>query len=231
MREKEKLKKMAAEKAVEFIESGMVVGLGSGSTAKYAVLEIARKLKDGELKNIVGIPTSNVTKKLAEENGVPLTDFSEVKEIDITIDGADEVDRKLNLIKGGGGALLHEKIVAQATKKEIIIVDESKMSENLFEKFVLPIEVVPFAAEVEKIFLESLGAKVVLRKKSSGKVFLSDEKNYILDARFKPTEDPEAIAEKLDKRAGIVEHGLFIGLANVVIVAGKTGVKILTQTV
>ncbi len=226
---KEKLKKMAAEKAVEYLESGMIVGLGSGSTAKYAVMEIGKKLESGELKNIFGVPTSNATKRLAENSGIPIIDLTEKTGINITIDGADEVDEKLNLIKGGGGALLREKIVAQATEKEIIIVDDSKLSEKLGEKFVLPIEVVPFAVEVERKFLESLGAKVTLRRKNSGKIFLTDEKNYILDAKFNPIDSPEELARKLDKRAGIVEHGLFIGLADVVISAGKNGVKIFNR--
>ncbi len=229
MREREKMKKEAAEKAVDFVESGMVVGLGSGSTAKYAVIKLGEKLKDGSLKNIVGIPTSNATKRIAEASGIPLTDLNNVSKIDLTIDGADEVDRNLNLIKGGGGALLREKIVAQASEKEIIVVDESKLSEVLGEKFFLPVEVVPFAAEAEKRFLESLGAKVVLRKKNSGKVFLTDEKNYILDAKFKSIENPLELAVKLNERAGIVEHGLFIGMADVVVSAGKSGVKILKK--
>ena len=229
MKEKETLKKEAAVKAADFIESGMVVGLGSGTTAKYAVIEIGNRIKSGELKNIVGIPTSNATKQLAEKNGIPLTDFGNVNEIDLTIDGADEIDKNLNLIKGGGGALLHEKIVAQASQKEIIIVDDSKLSERLCEKFVLPVEVVPFAVELEKNFLVKLGAKVSLRKRTSGKIFITDEKNFILDAKFKPLEKPEELAELLDKRAGIIVHGLFIGLADMVISAGKNGIKILNS--
>jgi ribose 5-phosphate isomerase A len=229
MTERETLKKEAATKAVDFIESGMIVGLGSGTTAKYAVIEIGNRIKNGTLKNIFGIPTSKATKQLAEKNGIPLTDFNKVNEIDLTIDGADEVDKNLNLIKGGGGALLHEKIVAQASRKEIIIVDDSKLSEKLCERFVLPIEVVPFAAELEKRYLEELGAKVSLRKRNSGKIFITEEKNYILDAKFKPLEKPGELADMLEKRAGIVVHGLFIALANMVISAGKNGIKILNS--
>jgi len=225
----EALKKKAALKAVEFVKDGMVVGLGTGSTAKYAVEEIGRRIKAGMLKNVRGVPTSEQTKKLAIEAGIELTDFSRIKQIDLTIDGADEVDGNLNLIKGGGGALLREKIIAQASNTEIIIVDDSKFSEKLGTKFYLPIEVVPFAFELEKNFIESFGYRVTLRKRKDGKVFLTDESNYILDTETGELATPEKLARKLENRAGIVEHGLFLGLADIVIVAGENTLQILKK--
>ncbi len=222
---REELKRKAALKAVEYVTSGMVVGLGTGSTAKFAVEEIGRKVKRGELKNILGVPTSEQTRKLALEAGIELTDFNKTQEIDLTIDGADEVDRDLNLIKGGGGALLREKIIAQATQTEIIIIDDSKLSEKLGEKFYLPVEVIPFAAALEKRFAESLGYKANLRKNKDGSLFITDENNLILDVKITELTEPEKLAERLDKRAGIVEHGLFIGIADIVVVAGEGGVR------
>ncbi len=223
---RDELKKKAAEKAVEYIESGMVVGLGTGSTTRFAIEKIGELLKENLLKDIVCIPTSSDTEKLANQLEIPLTDFSQTTKIDVTIDGADEVDAQLNLIKGGGGALLREKIVAQATSKEIIIVDEGKLSEKLGEKWAVPIEVVKFAAGVEMEFLKSIGGKPVLRK-VNGKPFITDEGNYIVDTNFGVIENPGNLADKLNKRAGIVEHGLFIGLTSNVVVAFKEGIEVL----
>lgn len=219
------LKRQAAAKAVEYLESGMVVGLGSGSTATFAIHELARLLKNGGLKDIVGIPSSTPTEEIANSLGIPLVGFSDRDKIDVTIDGADEVDPDLNLIKGGGGALLREKVVAQATATNIIIVDESKISDKLGSIFALPVEVVPFAMPAEQRFLESLGAKVSVRRNQVGKAFRTDNHNRILDADFGPMEDPAGIAAALSARAGVVEHGLFIGLAAKVIIAGKDGIK------
>jgi len=224
----DELKKKAAEQAVEYVKSGMVVGLGTGSTTKVAILKIAELLKNGSIKNIVCIPTSNDTEILASELNIPLTDFSHHSKIDITIDGADEVDNNLNLIKGGGGALLREKIVAQATEREIIIVDESKLSLRLGEKWALPIEVIKFAVDLEKEFLESIGGNPILRMKN-GEPFITDEGNYILDTNFGVIKNPESLAEQLNSRAGIVEHGLFIGLAAMVIVAKNDGVEVIKK--
>ncbi len=169
MNEQDKLKKIAAEKAVESVESGMVLGLGTGSTVYFALKRLGELLKSGGLEKIVGIPSSKRTEKLALEFGIPLTTFDEKQSIDLTIDGADEADEKLNLIKGGGGALLREKIIAQNGGEFICVIDESKMSKTLGEKWALPVEVIPFAKEVEKKYLESLGAKVSLRKDEAGK--------------------------------------------------------------
>ncbi len=220
---KDELKKKAAEKAVEYIKSGMVVGLGTGSTTKFAIEKIGDLINRGELKNIAAIPTSIASEKLAQELKIPLTDFSRETRIDITIDGADEVDRNLNLIKGGGGALLREKIVAQATEREIIIVDETKISVQLGEKWAVPVEVIKFAAGLETEYLKSIGGEPVLRE-VNGRPFVTDEGNYILDTNFGILKNPELLAEMLNERAGIVEHGLFIGLAAKVIVAKPEGI-------
>ena len=153
-------KESSAHKAVEFVESGMIVGLGSGSTAIYAVREIARKLKQGELNGILGVPTSLEVEHQAAELGIPLTTLEDHPPVDLTIDGADEVDPQLDLIKGGGGALLREKILAQASQREIIVVDETKLSDNLGTRFALPVEVLPFGWAPEADYLKSLGASV-----------------------------------------------------------------------
>ncbi len=213
------LKKIAAEKAVEQIESGMIVGLGTGSTANFAIRKIGELISNGKLKNIKGIPSSIQSEKEAQKCGIQLVDFSVSQSIDITIDGADEVDDNLNLIKGGGGALLREKILAQASKKEIIVIDETKRSKILGLKWHVPVEVIKFAAPTVKSFLESIGAKVKLRMDANGKIFTTDEENYILDSNFGEISEPENLARKLEARAGIVEHGLFVGLTSELIVA------------
>jgi ribose 5-phosphate isomerase A len=228
MTKQDDYKRLAAEEAVNEVESGMIVGLGTGSTATFAIVRLAKLMKSGELRDIVGIPSSVPTYDLASSLGIPLATFAEYDHIDLSIDGADEVDPKLNLIKGGGGALLQEKILAQTSRKNIIVVDQSKLSDRLGTIFPLPVEVVPFALHTEKRFLESLGAQVTLRENVISKPFRTDHRNLILDAKFGPIEDPYKLAEMLDKRAGVVEHGLFLGLATEVIVAGNDGIRRLT---
>ncbi len=225
MSNQDELKKKAAERAVDFIESGMVVGLGTGSTANFAIERIGEKIRSGKLQGIVGIPSSERTENLARKLNIALTDLASHPAIDLTIDGADEVDPALNVIKGGGGALLREKIVAQASRRNIIVVDESKLSPQLGTKWGLPIEVVPFACRTEQIFLESIGASVTLREDAHKTPYLTNQKNYILDANFGPISDPGKLVAGLNERAGIVEHGLFLGLATDVIVAGKDDIR------
>ncbi len=221
----DELKQKAANRAAEFVKSGMVVGLGSGSTANLATRRIGERLKSGEIKNIVGIPSSARTEQLATELHIPLVGFDQKQQIDLTIDGADEVDPDLNLIKGGGGALLREKVVAQASRQNIIIVDDSKLVARLGSDWALPIEVIAFACSTETSFLTSLGATVSIRLAPDGSHFITDQKNLILDADFGPISDPAKLALQLNERAGIVEHGLFLNLASDVIVAGASGIR------
>jgi len=228
MTPQDELKQQAAAFAVDFVESGMVVGLGTGSTTHFALLRLAELIRSGRLRGIVGIPSSLRTESAAREFGIPLTDFEAHPLIDITIDGADEVDPELNLIKGGGGALLREKVLAQATRRNVIIVDESKLAPRLGTKWALPVEVVPFARPSEERFLASMGAAVTLRSKD-GRPVTTDQGNFLLDAAFGPMGNPAAIAEQLNGRAGIVEHGLFLGLTRDVIVAGREGIRHLTR--
>jgi len=225
LKKQDELKQNAAHRAVEFVHSGMVVGLGTGSTTAFAVMRIGERLKSGDLKNIVGIPTSIRTEKLATELGIPLCGLDDQPVIDVTIDGADEVDPALNLIKGGGGALLREKVVAQASRQNIIIVDESKLSPRLGTRWALPVEVLPFAAKTEENFLKSQGATVSLRLDDQGRPYQTDQNNFILDANFGEIEDPDGLAARLNERAGIVEHGLFLDLASDVVVAAEDAIR------
>jgi ribose 5-phosphate isomerase A len=219
-----RLKQQAAEKAVEFIESGMVIGLGHGSTAIFAVRRIAELLQAGALREIIGIPCSTQVEVEARQLGIPLTTLEEHPVIDLTIDGADEVDPNLDLIKGAGGALLREKIVAQASRREIIVVDESKLSPALGTHRALPVEVAPFGWRAQAAYLETLGARVSVRHASKGALFKTDQGNLIIDCNFGPIAQPALLGAALSERAGIVEHGLFLGLATDVIVAGTEGV-------
>jgi ribose 5-phosphate isomerase A len=223
--EKQELKRLAAERGVELVESGMVLGLGAGTTANFALELIAERLQSGQLKDIVGIPCSRRVAAAALKLGIPLTRLSESPEIDLTIDGADEVDPEYNLIKGGGAALLREKIVAQASRREVIVVDESKLSPTLGTRFPLPVEVFPFGWRPQSDCLTALGAKVKRRMEGDDSPFETDQGNYILDCEFGPIRDPKALAAILDGRAGVAGHGLFIGLATDVIVAGASGVR------
>ncbi|HSF32331.1 MAG TPA: ribose-5-phosphate isomerase RpiA [Candidatus Tectomicrobia bacterium] len=220
-------KQQAADRAVEYVQSGMVVGLGAGSTAHFAIRRIGDLLRQGRLRDIVGVPCSSAIEAEARSLGIPLT-LDPPGDVDLTIDGADEVDPELNLIKGGGGALLHEKIVAQISLQEIIIVDESKLSPALGTSWPLPVEVIPFGWHVQQRFLESLGAHVTMRQQHDGAPFKTDQGNLILDCDFGPIPRPAELAAQLNARAGIVEHGLFIGLATEVIVAGADGIRHLT---
>ena len=220
-----RLKKEAAISAVDFIESAMVLGLGTGSTTRFALEELGQRLKDGRLKDIVGICSSNQTETRAKDLGIPIITFDEKQELDLTIDGADEVDPQLNLIKGGGGALLREKVLAQSSKRNIMIVDESKLSPMLGTRFPVPIEVIPFAWMPVANFIKSLGGDPVLRKKDDEKPYTTDQNNYILDSNFGPISNLDELAHKLGQEAGIVEFGLFLGTASEIIVATSNGIR------
>ncbi len=223
MTDQDQFKKRAAEKAVEFVETGMVLGLGHGSTVQFALEALAGRLKGGEIKGIVGVPCSQKTEDEARRLGIPLSDLNEHKQLDLTLDGADEVDRQLNLIKGGGGALLREKIVAQASRREIIMVDESKLSDRLGTKHSVPIEIIQFGWQRQVDFVAGLGGKATLRKNSTEPV-LSGQSNFILDCDFGPIKDLDKLARALESRSGVVEHGLFLGMATDVIVAGPAAI-------
>jgi ribose 5-phosphate isomerase A len=209
-------KQLAARAAVQLVEAGNIVGLGSGSTAAYAVRFLAERVRDG-LK-IVGVPTSLKTKQLAEQLGIPLTTLEQNPKIDIDIDGADEIDPQLNLIKGGGGAFLREKIIASVSRRFIVIGDSAKQVTRL-GKFPLPVEVIPFAQSLIKIRIEALGAQVSLRQYAYGNPYVTDEGHHILDCTFGEIADPRDLAQKLHSIPGVVEHGLFIGMAEMALVA------------
>jgi ribose 5-phosphate isomerase A len=205
---------------VDLIHAGTVVGLGSGVTASAAVREIGRRLAAGRLSGILGIPTSNATRDLAREVGIPLTDLSANPRIDLTIDGADEVSPAGDLIKGHGGALLREKIVAVNSRRLVIVLDQSKLVQRLGERVPLPIEVLPFGWSTHLEFLRGLGANPALRNRNGGAApFLTDDGHYIIDARFPDgIDDPPALAAALARRPGVMETGLFLGMAPEVVV-------------
>ena len=208
-------KQRSAEAACEYVKDGMIVGLGTGSTAEFAVNKIGELVRNG--LSIRGIPTSDSTKILAESEGIPLIDFSETMFIDLTIDGADEIDANLNMIKGGGAALLREKIVASASREEIIIVSVSKLVQQL-GAFPLPVEVIPFGWQVVFNQLESLQGNPELRLKQ-GQPSVTDQGNFIVDCHFRKIENPEQLEQHLNMIPGVVENGLFINLCTRMIMA------------
>jgi ribose 5-phosphate isomerase A len=211
----DELKKQAALAALDEIREGMIVGLGSGSTASIFIRELGKS----RLK-VLGIPTSEESQRIAIEVGVPLTSFNEHPEIDVTVDGADEVSPQLDLIKGLGGALVREKIVARASKRVVIIVDDRKMVERLGMKTVIPLEVIPLA--VPCILSQLKGARV---REKNGQPFVSDNSNIILDWNHGPIDNPAALERELKMMTGIVDSGIFAGVASCVIVAGATGIR------
>ena len=214
---------------MQFLQSGMRVGLGTGSTAIFATRRIGEMLKAGALRDIVAFATSNATAQEAMRLGIPLMPDELPGDLDVTIDGADEVDPELNLIKGGGGALLREKIVAQASRREIIVVDETKPSPRLGTRWPVPVEVLPFGWLSQARYVESLGARYTVRGNRDGTRFTTDSGNVILDCSFGPIGDARRLAAALSSRAGIVEHGLFIDLATDLIVAGASGIRHTTR--
>jgi ribose 5-phosphate isomerase A len=219
-----RLKQQAADRAVELVHSGMVLGLGEGSTALLAVRRIGELVQAGKLTSVVGIPASERMHAEGLRLGIPLGTLADHPVIDLTIDGADEVDPQFDLIKGGGGALLREKIVAQATRREIIIVDDSKIVQQLGTTWAVPVEVIPFGWQSQAAFLESLGATVTQRQ-HDGVAYQTDQGNYILDCNFGPINDAHTLGAQMKARTGIVEHGLFLNLATDVIVASPDGVR------
>jgi ribose 5-phosphate isomerase A len=214
-------KELAAKEAVKHIKNRQIVGLGTGSTAFFAIAEIGKMVKDG-LK-INAIPTSAQTEEQAQSLNIPLITIDDIDRIDVTIDGTDEFDANLDLIKGGGGALLKEKMVAKITKKQIIIADSSKQVEKL-GAFKIPVEVLPFASDYACKRIEDFGGKAKIRRRD-GQMFLTDERNYIIDADFGLIESPHVISNKLNNIEGVVCNGLFLDLADLVIIADGDEIK------
>ena len=222
-------KQAAAERGANLVKSGMVLGLGSGSTATLAVQAIGRKLREGSLQNVIGVPTSSAIAAVARESGVPLTTLDEHPILDLDLDGADEVDPSLDLIKGLGGALLWEKVVATASRRVVIFVDESKLVDRLGTKAPLPVEVIPFGWRTHMAFVESLGGKPEQRMNADGKPFVTDEGNYILHCRFDGIANPGELDRFLLTRAGVAGTGLFLGIAHEVIIGRASGVEVRTR--
>jgi ribose 5-phosphate isomerase A len=221
------LKQAAADSAAALLQDGMIVGLGSGSTATLAVKTIGKRVQQG--LRIVGIPTSESTAKLARELGIPLSNLAEHEEIDIAIDGADEVELgTLNLIKGRGGALLREKLIATASKRFVVMVDETKLVDQLAVRDAIPTEVVPFGWQTTGKRLRQLGAVISPRLAPDGQLFITDGGHYILDCAVHGGQSAAVLQQELDSIVGLVEHGLFIGITTEVIVGTAAGLKHLT---
>ena len=227
MTQQDRYKQEAAERAVELVESGMIIGLGTGQTATYAIRRIGALLRAGTLEDIEGVATSLATAAEAVRLGIPLLEESRATPTDITIDGADEIDPGLNLIKGRGGALLREKIVAQTSRRVVIIADHSKMSPVLGTRSPLPVEVVPFGSRYQAEYLGRLmpSAQISFRLTGDGSPARTDQGNFILDCVTGPIDRPEELAALIQARAGVVAHGLFLGIATDVIIAGASGIE------
>ena len=222
------LKRAAAEASLKYVKDGMVLGLGTGSTARYVLEGLARRIRDEGLA-VSGVPTSLGTAEAAKLLGIPLTSLEEHPVLDLAIDGADEVDPQLDLIKGLGGALFREKIVAAAAKTFIVVVDDSKLVPRLGTKSPVPVEVHPFGWRVTLARIEALGAAVELRTRGS-ETFRTDNGNHILDARFGPIRSPARLAASLDAIPGVLGHGLFLKMADTVLAASDAGVRTLRAT-
>ena len=225
--EREHLKRAAAERAVEFVENGMVLGLGTGSTAALVVERLAQRVASG--LSVVAIPTSEHTAAQAHRLGIPLASFAEHRRLDLAIDGADEVARgSLDLIKGRGGALLREKIVAAASARFVVVVDDEKLVERLGEAAPVPVEIVQFGWQAAAAALERLGAEPELRRGEGGP-FVTDGGNFILDCRFGPIDDPQRIEQQINLIVGVVENGLFVSRSSAVVVASEGGIEIMAR--
>ena len=230
MADADSLKRAVGVEAAELVDSGMRLGLGTGSTVAHLLVALAEKLNGGTLSDIVGVPTSLRTAREARELDIPLTSLTETPFLDLTIDGADEVDPELNLIKGLGGALLREKMVAQASRRLAIMVDDGKMVPALGTRCPVPVEVVQFGWEVHGPFVESCGADPVLRLGPDGEPMVTDNGNYIIDCYFPGgIDDAEGFERAIRARAGVVESGLFLGMATEVLVGGPAGVRTLSK--
>lgn len=224
-------KRQAADAALQYVKSGMVLGLGTGSTANFMVQLLAERLRDGRLHNIVGVPSSEVTAALARQYDIPLTSLDTHPQLDLALDGADEIDPALNLIKGLGGALLREKIIATSAAQFIVMGSATKLVGILGEHTPLPVEVVKFGVPLCERRLAELGATPLLRRTTQGNPFLTDEGHYILDCRFTSIPDPASLGTAIKCIPGVVEHGLFIAMATIGIVAGPAGVATIVRPI
>jgi len=223
-------KTAAARKALRFLQNGMLIGLGSGSTASLFTELLGKALQDGQLRDIRAVPTSDRTAAQAVKLGIPLVSLTWAGELDLAVDGADEVDPALNLIKGLGRALLREKIIEIHARRFIVMVDESKLVNALGSRVPLPVEIVTFEPQVQISWLNTLGCRAEQWFEETGEPVITDNGNYLVRCWFSPAiPDPHKLAMELNKRPGIVEHGLFMDLASDVIVAGKSGVRIITR--
>lgn len=216
-------KEVAGRRAAEEARDGDVLGLGTGSTVHFTLVRLAERIREEGL-SVRGVPTSLDTERKARELGIPLVGLEEIERIDLTIDGADEIDRELRMIKGGGGALLREKVVASISEREVIVVGRNKLVDRLGQSFLLPVEVVPFARPVVARALQRLGCEPALRLAGPGESYVTDNGCEILDCRFPGgIEDPEEVALEIAQIPGVVEHGLFLGLATAAVVAAEDG--------
>ena len=228
----DELKRQAAGRALEFVRDGMKLGLGTGSTAKHFVELLGMRVRAG--LDVIGVPTSEATRADAERCGIALTTLDDIDRLDLTVDGADEIDPSLNLIKGGGGALLREKIVAAASDRMIVIADDSKWVDTL-GRFPLPIEVIPFGLGATRRAIENafvacgVAGQLVVRKAKDGHVFVTDGGHWIVDAHLGRITDAPRLAGLLNSIPGVVEHGLFIGLASTAILAGPQGIRVVER--
>lgn len=222
----DRAKELAAQRSLEFVQDGMVVGMGSGTTATHFIKLLGERVKQG--LRVRGISSSKASEDLARSLGIPVIDFHKATEIDVTIDGADEVTHKLDLIKGGGGALLREKIVASASKLFVVVADSRKLVERL-GKFPLPVEVIPMASPLVAKKLQLLGVRPTVRRTASGEDYITDEGNLILDCACGEIDDPQKLAAEIRVIVGVVEHGLFLGMATVALIASDTDVTELNR--
>jgi ribose 5-phosphate isomerase A len=224
---RDELKRLAAERAAEFVEDGQLVGLGTGSTTLFALQALGRRVRAG-LK-IKGVPTSRQTEKIAQELGIPLTNLNDTAKLDISIDGADEIDADFNMIKGGGGALTREKLVAVSAAKRVFVVDEKKLVSILGEGFAVPVEVLPFAWALSARMLQDLGCEPRLRE-TAGAILETDNENYILDCKFAGIENVAAMEKMIKLVPGVVESGLFVGLADIVVIGFESRIEVRHRT-
>lgn len=225
----DELKRIAAKRAAEMVQSGMVLGLGSGTTSWQVVLALGERVRAGELRAVVGVPTSEKTAALAREQGIPLTTLDDHPQIDFTLDGADEVAPNMDVIKGLGGYLLREKLVALATRRLAMVVDHTKIVPRLGVRSPVPVEVVRFAWRQTREALERTGAQPRLRMTAEGQPWVTDEGHYILDCAYARIDDPPALAAAIKAITGVVEHGLFLGMVRTIVVAAPEGIAVVER--